>query len=134
MGTQARIAVAGLVVTILLEFALFESARRWRWNSWNSQTAPHAELRVDTWGSGLRISWSPDSPPIRSSRTAALLIADGEFPVEYLSLDAVQLTSGEFFYSPKTRVVRFRLDVGRPPQSVGSAIAVLGDRPWMAMR
>jgi hypothetical protein len=127
------VAVAGLTITILAEVGLFETAKRWQADRWSPRVAARTDLRVDPWGSGLRVSWTPGKAPIRSARAGALLIEDGPLPAEYVNLDAVQLASGEFFYSPKSGVVRFRLDVSRPAAgTAGSIIAVLGDRQALA--
>jgi len=61
-------------------------------------------------GDNLRITWSRESPAVRSARKGLLEIDDGGF-TKPVDLDVAQLQNGSLIYYTTSNTVRFRLTV-----------------------
>ncbi|HEX3681769.1 MAG TPA: energy transducer TonB [Bryobacteraceae bacterium] len=68
------------------------------------------DLRVQTEGPGLLLSWNRYSRAVQSARTAVLDIQDGSQHRE-IALDQNQMATGSVFYRPASDDVAFRLDL-----------------------
>jgi hypothetical protein len=73
-------------------------------------------------GDNLRITWSRESPAVRSAQKGLLEIDDGGF-TKPVDLDAAQLQNGSLIYYTTSNTVRFRLTVY--PQGRVSVIETL---------
>lgn len=87
------------------------------------------DLRVETQGLGLRLSWNRYSPAIQTATSGVLEIDDGGQRRE-IPLDVNQIVNGSVVYRPASDDVSFRLNLhGSSGKDVAQVLRVLDASP-----
>lgn len=74
-------------------------------------TPSDIELRAESQGKYLRVTWNRQAPLVASATGGILVVYDGDQPPRELTLSASLLQSGSVLYEPSNNKVRFRLDL-----------------------
>jgi hypothetical protein len=87
------------------------------------------DMRVETQGSGLRLSWNRYSPTVEAAKSGMLEIDDGGQRRE-IALDRSQIVNGSVIYRPASDDVSFRLNLhGAQGGDVAQVLRVLDASP-----
>lgn len=104
----------GILAAALLGVGYQYSRQRFAWFGGAGSAARRSSplgLRVETHGSDLVITWNRQSREVRTARSGALLIADGDQSRQEIHLTPAELLNGSIVYAPISGRVQFRLDV-----------------------
>lgn len=96
--------------------------------------AASLQMRVETEGPGLMLSWNRYSPAVEAAKDGVLQIDDGGQHRE-IALDRGQIINGSVFYRPASQDVSFRLDLhNREGSDIAQILRVLDAMPPKAAK